>query len=482
MRTAWLIAKDEWRLARRNRVAMLGIVMLIALSAIAALTSIAQRDASAALRERLQALSDREFDRQPARHPHRMVHYGHFLFRPVPTLAAFDPGIEAFTGNTIFLEGHRQNSANFSDVRQSSLLVRFGQLTPAFVLQALAPLVLIFVGFGVVARERGSGTLRQLFAHGVSARTLLTGKWLALGGIAGLLLVPGALALVWMMIFGGADGASALLLLAGYAAYLALWTMVIVVASSLAAHAHTALATLIAIWASTVILLPRVATDVALAIQPMPTRIETEIAIAADLRETGDSHDPEDPHFNGFRERVLQEYGVKSVEDLPVNYRGLLAVEGETLTSKLFADYALRLSDAEARQSQLARWLGVASPAILLRHFSMAASGTGATEFRRFLTEAEDYRFAIVQRLNELQANAITYADDGNRHRDPEAGRRVRIDPQHWREIPDFNYSEATTSQRLRAAWPGLVALLTWLLVLGAMMPGVVRRLREVVA
>ena len=151
MSTTTLIARDEWRLMRRNRVAMLGLAMILLLSVIAAVTAIAQRDASDAIRARFQAQADKAFDGAPARHPHRMVHYGHFVFRPLPALAAFDPGVDAFTGNTIFLEGHRQNSANFGDVRQSSLLVRFGQLTPAFVLQAIAPLVLIFIGFGVIS-------------------------------------------------------------------------------------------------------------------------------------------------------------------------------------------------------------------------------------------------------------------------------------------------------------------------------------------
>ena len=95
-----------------------------------------------------------EFDAQPNRHPHRMVHYGHFAFRPLDPLAAFDPGIDAFAGSVIYLEGHRQNSANFADVRQSSLLLRFGQLTPAFVLQTLLPLLLIVLGAGIIARER----------------------------------------------------------------------------------------------------------------------------------------------------------------------------------------------------------------------------------------------------------------------------------------------------------------------------------------
>ncbi|MEX6775102.1 ABC transporter permease subunit, partial [Pseudomonas aeruginosa] len=92
---------------------------------------------------------------------------------PLSPLAFVDFGVDSFTGNTIFLEGHRQNSANFSEARQSSLLLRFGQLTPAFVLQALAPLLLIFLAFTSVARERERGTLRLLLAQGVSGPQLL---------------------------------------------------------------------------------------------------------------------------------------------------------------------------------------------------------------------------------------------------------------------------------------------------------------------
>ncbi|MCZ8170791.1 MAG: ABC transporter permease, partial [Brevundimonas sp.] len=130
MSAARLVARNEWRLMQRNRVARLALFMLLALAVMASLTSAAHRNASDDLRARFQAQADHEFDGQPARHPHRMVHYGHFVFRPLPPLAAFDPGVDAFTGNTIYLEGHRQNSANFGDVRQSSLLARFGQMTP----------------------------------------------------------------------------------------------------------------------------------------------------------------------------------------------------------------------------------------------------------------------------------------------------------------------------------------------------------------
>lgn len=461
-----LIASDEWRLLRRNRVAMLGLVMLMALSVIAALTSMAQRDNSDAIRARFQQQADAAFDGAPARHPHRMVHYGHFVFRPLPILAAFDPGVDAFTGNTIYLEGHRQNSANFGDVRQSSLLVRFGQLTPAFVLQALAPLMLIFIGFGAVARERERGTIRQLFAHGVSARSLILGKALGLGRAAALMLAPALLAIVWLTVAKGAPPLPSLFLLGGYALYLAIWVLLIVIVSALSGHARTALMALIGLWAFTVILLPRLAPDLAIASNPTLTRLETDIAVQKDLRNMGDSHNPDDPYFNAFKARTLKQYGVDKVEDLPVNYRGLLALEGEKLTSKLFDDYADRQFAAHKSQSNQTDLVGLISPVIALRRLSMSASGSDLEGHRRFLTQAEAYRFAIVQQLNALQANAITYDDDSNRNKNPEAAQRVRIDPENWREVPDFRYQAASTNEKLTAAMPGFVVLLGWFVVL----------------
>jgi ABC-2 type transport system permease protein len=476
-----LIAADELRLMRRNRVAMLGLIMLLALSAIAALTSIAHRDSSDQIRARFQAEADKEFDGQPARHPHRMVHYGHFVFRPLPALAAFDPGVDAFTGNTIYLEGHRQNSANFGDVRQSSLLMRFGQLTPAFVLQALAPLVLIFIGFGIVARERERGTLRLLQTHGASARQIMSGKALALSGIAGLILTPAAIALGWLVLAKGAPLLPSLLLLGGYAAYLAIWVGAIVLASSLAAQARTALIALVGLWALTTILLPRLAPDFALSVDPLTTRLETDIAIQRDLRSMGDSHDPDDPYFNAFKSRVLKQYGVEKVEDLPLNYRGLLAMEGEKLTSKLFDDYATQQFALQKAQSGFADSFGLISPAIAIRRASMALSGTDLEGHRRFLSQAEAYRFAIVQQLNELQAKAVTYSDDSNRNKDPEAGRRVRIDPENWRNVPDFTYRAATQDEKLRAALPGIAMLALWLVGLAFAARIAIRRLQEAV-
>ncbi|MDT1883647.1 ABC transporter permease, partial [Acinetobacter baumannii] len=83
--------------------------LLTVLTLLAALNAYEHQRNANAQRAHYQAEANQEFEAQPDRHPHRVVHYGHFLFRPLNPLAAFDPGIDGYTGNTLYLEGHRQN-------------------------------------------------------------------------------------------------------------------------------------------------------------------------------------------------------------------------------------------------------------------------------------------------------------------------------------------------------------------------------------
>ncbi|EAT09412.1 DUF3526 domain-containing protein [Sphingobium sp. 10 DY56-G10] len=472
-----LIARDELRLMRRNRVAVIAFALLVLLTLAAALISWSHQQSISQTRARFQAQAAEAFEAQPDRHPHRMVHFGNFIFRPLGPLAAFDPGVDAFTGNAMFLEGHRQNSANFGDIRQSSLLVRFGQLTPAFILQVIAPLLLIFLGYGAIARERERGTLRQMLVQGVSARSLVTGKLLALGSIAALVGLP---AMITFLAIAGQPGASAgpmLVIALGYAVYLCLWTIIVILVSALAPRGRDALLALLALWAVLVILAPRVAPDIAAQAHALPTRLETDIAIAQDLHRLGDSHNPDDPFFTAFKERTLRRYGVTRVEDLPVNYKGLLALEGEALTSGLFDDYANRSFAIQADQSRLYDGFGIVSPAIALKRVSMAAAGTDLAGHRRFLSQAEAYRYDMVQRLNRLQAEAVSYQNDTAS--DAGADQRKRISANHWHAIPQFRFQPASAADLVKASLPGLGLLLAWLIAAALALLPVVRHLQK---
>lgn len=460
MSTWTIVMRNELRAMVRDRTAVAGILLLLVLSIAATIVSTHHMQSAAEYRQRQQAAAQDAFDAQPDRHPHRVVHYGHFVYRMPSALAAFDPGVDPFTGSSMFLEGHRQNSANFGDVMQSSILTRFGQLTPAFVLQVLAPLVLVFLGYGVLAQERERGTLRQLMLQGASVRDIAGGKLAALWLVSAVFMLPAFIGLAFLASAPGASAAVALLLALGYVIYLGTWSAVVVATSGFLARRRDALLVLVAGWAVTCLLVPRIAPDVAYAAFSVPDRLQTEIGIGRDLRALGDSHNADDPYFSAFRRQILAKYGVKRIEDLPVNYKGLLAVEGERITSSLFNDYAERSAELQLAQNRMVGRFSWLTPSIALSQFSMAAAATDLASHLQFLSQAEAHRYRMVQHLNQLQADDVSYADDTAK--DAGADQRKRIARSNWQAIPHFEYSPRPAKAILKSMASGIVILLAW--------------------
>lgn len=469
------VMRNELRAMSRQRTALAGIVLMAVLTVTATVVSLHHMQAAAEHRAAQQAQAQAAFDAQPDRHPHRVVHYGHFVYRLPSALAAFDPGVDPFTGSSMFLEGHRQNTANFGDVMQSSLLTRFGQLTPAFVLQILSPLVLIFLGHGLLAQEHERGTLRQLMLQGASRRAIVGGKLCALLLVATIFLLPAAIGLAWLAAGTPDSALVALTVAGGYALYLTVWCLLITAISALLPRRRDALLGLIGGWAVVALMVPRIAPDVAYTALDLPDRLQTEVGIARDLRAMGDSHDPADPYFASFRQRVLDQYGVSRIDDLPVNYKGLLAVEGERLTSVLFNRYAEHSAHIQHEQNALVSRFALISPVIAIRQMSMAAAATDLRAHLRFMDQAEQHRYRLVQQLNQMQADAVSYADDTAS--DPGADQRKRVDRSQWQATPAFGYVPLPPWHVLQSlSWP-LLGLLGWVAVGAALISLSVRRL-----
>lgn len=468
--TLAVIVGNEWRALLRNHVAVAAGALMLALTLAAILVSHERVRAVNAERARFQSTADAQWQAQPDRHPHRVVHYGHYVFRPLSPLAFFDFGVDPFTGHTLFLEGHRQNSANFSDAGQSSVLLRFGQLTPAFVLQVLTPLLVVFLAFGSVARERERGQLRLQLTQGVKGGTLLAGKLAAHAAIALLLAAPAFIALGAIALLHDAVAAEALAMLAAYALYLLVWAVGAVLVSAMLPRARDALLVLVGGWIVTTILLPRVMPDLATAGAAHPTRIETEAAIHERLQALGDSHDPDDPYFSRFKRDVLAKYGVSRVEDLPVNYGGLVMQEGERLTSELFDEFMRADYARQQRESATVQRAALLSPVLALRRMSTALAGTNLDSHARFLFEGEKYRYAFVQALNGLHTTEIKYEND----------RDQRVDREHWDHTPRFGYAaEPFGTVAARHAWPVFALLGGWLLALCLAARVIARRLER---
>lgn len=459
-----IIAFDEWRYWRRSRLAVTVLWIGLALMLGSALLTAIQMIEATHKREHLQTTAEETFLSQPDRHPHRMVHYGHYAFRTPPPLSIIDPGIDAYTGNSIFLEGHRQNTAMFADQQTNSGLALFGSLSPALLLQTLAPLLLILIGYNAVVREREARTLEQLVAQGVSPAKLLLGKGLALTGVATLFILPLIAASIAAVVEGEAAFLAAIFV-AGYALYLLVWCSIIVFFSSLMRSPGASLGALLVAWVSVAMLLPPVSSTVAKTAVEAPGKIETDFAVLEAIKKIGDGHNATDPAFTALRANLLQQYGVNSVEELPINFRGVVASTAEAELTDTLNQFAEERMRVEAAQAQVARHFGWLSPVLGIREFSMTVAGVDLETHHRFLRETEKLRFDFVQSLNKAHAEQMSFSDDINRSSNPEAEKRTRISAENWKALDEFRFEPYPAPIRALASVGSLLKLLAWLIV-----------------
>ena len=465
MNTAFYIAREEWRYWLRSKVAVTAfIVVSIIVAAVSFINSLALLE-EAHQRSHQQATAEQTFLDQPDRHPHRMVHYGHYAFRTPPPLAIFDTGVDSVTGQSIFLEGHRQNSATFASSSASADVGSFQSITPAFVYQVLIPLLLITIGSGVLVREREAKTLIPLMAQGVAGTTIYFGKVLALMGLSLVMLLP-LIVLISIGMVSGETWSVAITLILSYFIYLLIWCALIVLVSAKSQHYGIALGTLICIWLFWSLVIPRFAVTSASAAIVVPGKIEVDYKMYADLRELGDGHNAADPAFAKLRRDLLAEYQVDSVEDLPINFRGMVAQTSESELTEVMNRYANERMQSEQAQSQRVSLYGWLSPVLAIATASKKLAGTDLETHHRFLKETEKLRFDFVQGLNVSHVQSLDYKDDINRNQSAEASRRARISSENWQVLDNFNFAPSSAEQRLAKSQASLLMLLAWLIVL----------------
>ncbi|PAU85692.1 ABC transporter permease [Pseudomonas sp. WN033] len=457
-----LVALQEWRYVCRQRLLLWLFGLLLVTVAIALLQSWQQARQLSEQQQAMQQIVDQQWQQQPDRHPHRVAHFGTFAFRQPSALGFFDPGVDPQVGNSLFLEAHRQNPANFSAAGQASSLSRLGQFSPAFVLQVVLPLFLMLLAAAAVLREREQLTGRLLLAQGLAGWQLRLGKVLAYAGLACLMVALVQLQVLLVQVV--TVGVSTALLVSLFGLWLG-YCLALLACIALAVwladgcrDTRQALLLLTALWLALVVIMPRV---MPFWLQPerLDSRVLFDAGVKAELRAMGDSHNPDDPAFGRFREQVLKRYGVARVEDLPVNYGGLLMQEGERLSSEVFERHYARLQAQRTAQEQRLHWTALINPLLALQQFSMALSGTDPAAFRDFEQQAEAYRYELIQRLNHLHTHQIAFEND----------RGQRVSQAHWQAMPMFVHQPEQLAQLWRRSALPLAALLLWCLLLGVL-------------
>lgn len=433
-------------------------VIMQVLLLVSLLTGWSQYERTSVMQQQTQALVEQQWAEQPDRHPHRVAHFGHFTFRPPGALSFFDVGVSNFLGNSIFIEAHRQNSANFANDYDAATLLRFSELSVANILLVIWPLLLIAFAFNTVSAERQFGTLRQLLAIGVSLRHVIIGKGLGYLALTLAFLSPIFIATLILIGVSSIELTADVLLRVGllailYLLYCVFWIVVVLLISSIVKEPKHVLASLISCWFVLTILMPRMVADYAATADPILKRNDLELAVKLETKKVGDSHNPNDPHFNSFKEGVLKEYGVNTVEELPINYRGLVMAEGERISAEIFANFYQQEQDKLKRQQARISAFYWINPYMLARDLSMALARSDAWHFYDFELQSEAHRYARTQKLNEIHTNHIELAHD----------RDQKASSEFWQDFDKFEYQAPNLAQSLAPfsqIWPVLALLL----------------------
>jgi ABC-2 type transport system permease protein len=456
-----LLARQSWQHAFHTRGLYSMLVVLLLVTGYAAYSGWKTYTQQNTLREQYQQAARASWESNPDKHPHRMAHFGTFAFRLKHPLSLLDVGLESFTGNAVFLEAHKQNTVNFSEASFSTGLLRFGEISLAMVLQMLLPLIIVFVGFGIVSADRENGTLKILLTQGAGWRDILLGRSLGLFALAMLVVALVLAATVVLLVVTGAPfhldlTARLMVLLLAYSLFIAVVCMVTVAVSAGSASSTGSLMKLLGLWLLLAVVLPRTSQALGSYLFPAPAKVAFDAAIEEDVLKHGDSHNPDDPHYKHLRDSVLQAHGVDSVEHLPFNYSGFVMREGERISAQIYQQHLQQLTRLYDSQNSLTTATALVNPFTAIRNLSMTLAGTDAASYTVFQQEAEAYRYTLAQTMNTLQMELIS-----NRKPGP-TDKPLAIGHDHWKEVPDFTPQAIAFGTSLRSAWLPALALLLW--------------------
>jgi ABC-2 type transport system permease protein len=456
-----LIASQEWRNAFRTKVVYISAIVLGVALLTALIISWQNAKTLNNEREKYQDLVRTNWLEQPDRHPHRASHYGYLAFRPKSALSFFDSGVDSFAGTSIFLEPHRQNTVNFSEAQHSTGLLRFGELNLALILQLLVPLLIFFLGFSAISGERESGILAIILSQGISWRELLLGKTIGILSIIIALLLPLLMIsfALWFVLNDfrlSSDSALRIgVLIVCYGFHFAVCAAVAVIVSSFTKTSKSSLIALIVIWISFWVAMPRAMQNLGASVYPTVSKSQFDKLLEDDLAKEGDSHNAQDAKFTELKKETLAKYNVNDVRDLPFNYGGFVMGKAEAISSSIFRKHYGELLEKFRSQNHITELASLLNPYLAIRHFSMATAGSDFFAYENFQWQAEDFRFNMVQKLNDLHTNEIKSAND----------RSQKIDNENWHEFPKFEYREPTISESLGRQILAISSVMFWFFI-----------------
>jgi ABC-2 type transport system permease protein len=395
---------------------------------------------------------------QGAKNPHAAAHFGQYAFKPWSPLALADPGVSFYSGTAIWVEAHKQNPDTFTPARDRGVASRNATLSLAFVMQKMMPLVIILLAFSTFTRERELGTLRQLLSLGVSPAHLFAGKAISFLILLAALMIPtivGTMISLWLFRSSAEFPLTDLVgrsgwLAAVYLLYFSGWLALTMGVSARSKSSGAALTLLLAFWIMNSFAVPRIMSDVVKNRPELPSSLEFSETVA-ERKKQDFGHSTDHPAYAAFVDSVLKTYGVATIQQLPVNMRGLALRKSDEVGYKIYDELFADLYAKKYRQDLYRAIPGVVFPSLAVEHLSMGFSGSDNRAHSHFISEVEKHRRVIQTMASEDLIHNAKYDDTA-----------YTASPELWAKMPTFLYRSEPVQAIVAVQAPVLVVLAGW--------------------
>jgi len=410
------IIKNEWRFLIRNRFFISISIVFVSILLLSIFLGIYQTKKQEQTHRNAKDHVRQQWVSIDQMNPHSAAHYGTYIFKPANLLNSLDEGVNSITGNVIRVEGHVQNEITYSEASQMQAASRFGKLKSSLLLQYVVPLLLIFLAFNSVSSEKQSGRLKLLILQGAKPLQIILSKTLSVWSY-GVLLLTFVLLAYGIINFQSITTeilARTGLFFLSYALYYFIISGLTVFISGRWQNQTLALTSMLGIWIIWTIFLPNILMSSAEKWHPLPSRNEFKEAMKEDRSKGLDGHNPSDKRGLALKEKILKEYGVDSLSQLPINFAGHFGKNRSILH----------------KQKQSLQLGGIVNPFISLQNTSMGFTASDNLHHQEFLLQVENYRRVFIKMLNDKQTYGGSKTGDWG----------WKEDNSFFRSVPDFNH------------------------------------------
>ena len=450
----WQIIKNEWYFLTRNKalqVVSLGFLLVLMLSVF-----LGSRQTNKQMQEYELAQNQlrKQWENIDSMNPHGAAHYGTYVFKPSNLLSSLDEGVNSVTGNVLRVEGHVQNEIVHSEASQMQSVSKFGKLKSSLLLQFVLPLLLLFLAFHSVSKEKQSGRLKLLVLQGAKPSSIIFAKTLSVW-LYGITLLT--LTILVYVLFNleklNVDLVNrALFFYLSYALYYFIISGLTVMFSARWQNATVALTSMLGIWILWTIFLPNILLSSVEKWHELPSRNEFQTAMKEDRSKGIDGHNPADERGKKLEQETLQEYGVDSLSQLPINFDGLRMQADEEYGNQVWDKHFGNLRKVLAQQKQSYQLAGVFNPFISLQNASMGFSASDNLHHQEFLVQVENYRRGFIKMLNDKHAFGGSKTGDWG----------WKADNNFFKSVPDYKYQPVAFASVFSSYLPDLLLLIGW--------------------